>query len=111
MYHTILDEPPIPLGIVTTLEETSDTVISFNLTWNSTFNSEYAITSYKITLGPDSSKIMCPYSCSPNDPCQCNGLARGDSVTICISAVNCGDQEGLDVEITVTSNVEGPGMN
>ena len=102
--------PPPPSGIDYSLKETNQTLISFNLTWNSNFNSEYALTSYIIII-PDStteenSMLTCPHSCSPHVPCQCNGLARGNDVAIAISAVNCGNQQGISMEVIIASGIK-----
>ena len=104
----IIGPPPVPLGIEATLEDTNEVLVPFNLTWDSNFNLEHAITSY--TIIPESTRsaegrslVTCPHSCYPDDSCQCRGLARGDTVTILISAVNCGTQEGNARRITVAS--------
>lgn len=104
----MIDPPPTtdPFGIDATLEDTNKILLSFNLTWDSNFNSEHAITSYTISI-PDSterrSMITCPHSCYPDDFCQCRGLMRGDNVTILVSAVNCGNQEGTPTRKIVAS--------
>ena len=105
----ITGPPPAPFGVESSLEETDEDFVSFNLTWNSNFNSDYAVTFYIIT--PDSttegsSVIRCPQSCYPDVPCQCNGLARGERMTINVSAVNCGNQEGIAAAVGIIS----PGM-
>ena len=99
---------PDPLGIDVTLElqDSNEVLLPFNLTWDSNFNSEHAITSYTISV-PEStegrSMITCPLSCNPDDSCQCRGLMRGDNVTIFVSAVNCGNQKGNSTKIPVPS--------
>ena len=98
----------------------SATTVAFNLTSNPTFNLNYAITAYKIRpLYGHSNKeiaqsnnnlsrslnndIKCPPICSIDEPCRCTGLEIGERVTIAISAINCGNQEGSAVEVTVTT--------
>ena len=100
------DPPPIPLGIDTSLEETNEALIFLNLTWDSNFNSDYAITSYIIapeTTAMGNPVLTCPHSCYPDNPCQCNGIVREDHVNITISAVNCRNQEGTSITIIVAS--------
>lgn len=104
----MIGRPPAPFGIDATLEDTNEVLVPFNITWDSNFNSEHAITSY--TIVPESirstegrSMVTCPHSCYPYDSCQCRGLARGDNVTILISAVNCVNQEGIAARITIAS--------
>ena len=106
----MIGPPPVPLGIEATLEDSNEVLVPFNLTWDSNFNSEHDITSYTIEFVPKSTRsaegrsmVMCPPSCYPDDSCQCRGLARGGNVTILISAVNCGDQEGNARTITIAS--------
>lgn len=106
LYSTRIDPPPAPRGFVVSLDETSFTTLSFNFTWDSSFNSAHAITSYSvapITASRGSSVIECPPSCPPNLPCQCTGLAVGEQVDLTISAVNCDSQMGPIRIITVAS--------
>ena len=115
-YNILLDQYPEPFPTTAT----SATTIAFNFTSNPTFNLNYAITAYKIRpLYTHSNKeiaqsnnnlsrslnddIECPPICSIDEPCRCTGLEIGGRVTIAISAINCGNQEGPAVEVTVTT--------
>ena len=98
---------------------TSATTITFNFTSNPMFNINYAITAYEIrplyghsnkeiaqsnnNLSRLLNNIECPPICSIDEPCRCTGLEIGGRVTVAISAINCGNQEGPAVEITVTT--------
>ena len=96
--------PPAPSGIEYSLKETNETLTSFVLTWNSSFNSKYALTSYTLIAPIEENPMLaCPYSCNPHVPCQCSGLARGNGITIAISAVNCENQEGIPKKIIIAS--------
>ena len=98
--------PPPPDSYVVSLEKESATLMSFNFTWDSSFNSAHAVASYRvvpITAIQGSSVIECPPSCPPNLPCQCTGLVVGEEVDLNISAVNCGNQIGSVRLTTVAS--------
>ena len=97
--------PPAPSDYIISFEETSATTMSFNFTWDSTFNSVHAITFYRVVpiASQGSSVVECPSSCSPDVPCQCIGLATGEQVNVSISAMNCGDQVGPVYLVTVSS--------
>ena len=115
-YNILLDRyQPFPTTA------TSAITVAFNFTSNPTFDHSYAITAYKIRpLYAHSNKeiaqsnndlsrslnddIECPPICSIDEPCQCTGLEIGERVTIAISAINCGNQEGPAVEVTVTTS-------
>ena len=106
-YRILLDQPFPQTNISAT--------VAFNFTSNPKFNIMYAITAYRIrplyssgsreieaTLSR--SLIECPPLCSSDEqPCQCTGLGTGERVTVAISAVNCGNQEGPAIEVTVTT--------
>ena len=64
-----------------------------SVSFNPTFTTVHDVTSYKVRIA-DSSTAICPSVCLPNEICQCAQLSGDENVTISISAINCGDQEG-----------------
>ena len=102
-YSILLDQPFI--------QTNNSATVAFNFTSNSMFNINYAITAYRIRhlhstnkdISLATSLMECPPFCSPDEPCQCTGLEMGERVTVAISAINCGNQEGLAIEVTVTT--------
>ena len=116
-YSILTGPPPAPIidnDISISLGEDNATFYTFNISWNPSFTTANAITSYVIspltstTEGQDIDlAVSCPPSCSPlpDVPCQCSGLAVGERVTVNISAINCDTQEGEPVTVTVTSGM------
>ena len=126
-YHPAV-APPAPREYSILLDQywafppmtTSATTVAFNFTSNPTFNLNYAVTAYKIrplyghsnkeiaqsnnNLSRSLNDIECPLICSIDEPCWCTGLEIGERITIAISAINCGNQEGPAVEVTVTTS-------
>ena len=91
------------MGFTVSIDSEDDTpegniVVTF--TWDMNFNSAYEIVAYK-TVVTMLSRITCPTSCPPSEPCQCNHIGslakEGENITI--SAVNCDDQEGPNTTI------------
>ena len=113
LYSILTGPPPAPIldtDISISLGEDNSTFYTFNISWNLSFTTANAITSYVIspptstTEGQDLT-VSCPPSCSPDVPCQCSGLAVGERVTMNISAINCDTQEGAPVTVTVASGM------
>ena len=102
---SLIASPPAPSNFIISFEETNATTVSFNFTWDSTFNSVHAITSYRVIPGVSEGRsiVECPSSCSPNTPCRCTGLVVGEQVNVSISAINCGNQHGPIRVATVSS--------
>ena len=98
------DPPPAPSGYIISFGEAAvaTATVSFNFTWDPSFNSRYGITSYRV-VPTNNDMVECPSSCHPDVPCRCIGLSVRDQVQVNISAVNCGDQEGPVRSITVAS--------
>ena len=99
--------PPAPSGYIISFGEVAvatDTMW-FNFTWDSTFNSRHAITSYRIvpTNNEGSFVVECPSSCPPDVPCQCTGRRVGDQVQVIISAINCDLQVGQTIMVSVAT--------
>ena len=86
--------------------------MAFNFTSDPTFNINYAITAYRIRpqysgnreMSPSRSLIVCPPFCPPDAPCQCAGLEMGEQITIAIYAINCVNQEGPALVVTVATS-------
>ena len=70
-----------------------------SLQWNSSFNSQHAIEMYRVTLTPNLS--TCSRDVTPSEDYSCPGLALGTQYTFTVSAINCGDQEGMEYTFTV----------
>ena len=113
--HFFTGPPPAPIidtDFSISLGEENSTFYTFTITWNSSFTTANAITSYVIfpptstTEGQDLT-VSCPPSCSPlpDVPCQCSGLSVGERVTVNISTINCDTQEGEPVTVTVASGM------
>ena len=105
-FFSLIASPPAPSNFIISFEETNATTMSFNFTWDSTFNSVHAITSYRVIPGVSegSSVVECPSSCFPNTPCRCIGLVAQEQVNVSISAINCGNQDGPIRVVTVSSS-------
>ena len=99
--------PPAPSGYIISFGEAAGTTatLSFSFTWDSTFNSHYAITSYKVvpTNNGGSFMVECPSFCPPDVPCRCIGLRVGDQMKVNISAINCDLQVGQTIMVSVAS--------
>ena len=74
--------PPAPIIDSISLGEDNSTFYTFNVSWNPLFTTTNAITFYVIspptstTEGQDIDlAVSCPFSCSPDVPCQCSGLS------------------------------------
>ena len=67
--------------------------------WNSSFNSQHAIEMYRVTVTPNLS--TCSRDVTPSEDYSCPGLALGTQYTFTVSAINCGDQEGMEYTFTV----------
>ena len=78
---------------------TDSTIVNISITWDSAFNLVHNVTSYSVGV---SNGASCPSSCDPSGPCKCTGLGIGESTTITINAINCGNQIGPPVQITAT---------
>ena len=115
--HAYVAAPPAPKEytiILDQLPRATPGAVAFNFTSDPTFNFNYAITAYRIRpqymyngnreLPLFGSLIECPSLCSPDAPCQCTGLEMGVYVTVAISAINCENQEGPAVVITVATS-------
>ena len=70
-----------------------------SLQWNSSFNSQHAIEMYRVTVIPDPS--TCSRDVTPSEDYSCPGLALGTQYTFTVSAINCGDREGMGYTFTV----------
>ena len=70
-----------------------------SLQWNSSFNSQHAIEIYRVTVTPNLS--TCSRDVTPSEDYSCPGLALGTQYTFTVSAINCGDQEGMEYTFTV----------
>jgi hypothetical protein len=68
--------------------------VSITLNWNSSFNSQYNVERYQVAVTPDTTP-NCTGSVSPNMNYTCPGLTTNTDYTIRVSAINCGDQEGM----------------
>jgi hypothetical protein len=68
--------------------------LNITLNWNSSFNSQYNVERYQVAVTPDLTP-SCSRSVSPNVNYTCSGLSPDTDYTIRISAINCGDQEGM----------------
>ena len=89
-------------------EEDNNSTFKFMISWNSSFTSTNAITSYIVTPPTSTIEVRdvainCPRSCTLDAPCQCTGLPFGERIIVNISAINCGTQQGEAVEVTVAS--------
>ena len=70
-----------------------------SLQWNSSFNSQHSIEMYRVTLTPILS--TCSGDVTLSDDYTCPGLTLGTQYTFTVSAINCGDQEGMEYTFTV----------
>ena len=70
-----------------------------SLQWNSSFNSQHAIEMYRVTVTPNLS--TCSRDVTPSENYSCPGLVLGTQYTFTVSAINCGNQEGIGYNFTV----------
>ena len=70
-----------------------------SLQWDSFFNSQHAIEMYRVTVTPNLS--TCSGDVTLSEDYSCPGLALGTQCTFTVSAINCGDQEGMEYTFTV----------
>ncbi|MCG8623093.1 MAG: hypothetical protein MJE68_14000, partial [Proteobacteria bacterium] len=99
LLYYILERPPevstnIPVSI-----ESNGATVDISITWYSAFNSAHNVSSYSV-VASGGSAASCPSSCDPSGPCMCTGLGIGEDTNITITAINCGDQMGMPVEVT-----------
>ena len=74
-----------------------DPGVSFQ--WNSSFNSRHVIEMYRVTVTPNLSTCSRDVDTSKNYSCP--SLALGTQYTFTVTAINCGDQEGMEYTFTV----------
>ena len=97
--------PPPPDSSATCSLVTSASVLDVSLQWSSSFNSQYAVERYRVSVDPDP-------SCSsnqvvPSEDYSCPGLDLDRNYSITVSAINCGDQEGESDIFTVLPQLLG----
>lgn len=73
---------------------TSNGGLELLFNWSPSFNFEYSVERYTVGITPD------PSSCSsdqvtPTEEYSCSGLDPEINYVVRISAINCGDQEGV----------------
>ena len=72
---------------------------SISLQWNSSFNSQYAVEMYRVRVVPN--LPTCSKNLNVSEDYSCPGLALGTEYSFTVSAINCGDQEGIEYTFTV----------
>ena len=98
---------PTPSTEATCLVSTlPDGRLNVLLQWFSSYNSDYDIQRYDVTVTPD------PTSCSsdqvsPSEDYSCSELDQETDYTITVSAINCGDREGRGSNFSVQKNLLG----
>ena len=78
---------------------TNGVTVDISIAWDSAFNLVHAVSSYKV-VADGGSAASCPSSCDPSGPCKCTGLGIEEDTTISITAINCGNQLGMPLEVT-----------
>lgn len=83
-------------------------IVNITFIWDDDFNADNAITKYfiSVTSPIDSSattNIACPGTCYPGEICICSGSLARTGVYMNISAVNCEDQRGPHIIVTIKS--------
>ena len=102
IFYYLLERPPeVPINISVFIESNDETV-DISITWDSAFNLLHDVSSYRV-VASGGSAASCPSFCDPSGPCMCTGLGIGEDTTILITAINCGDQLGMPVEVTARS--------
>jgi hypothetical protein len=98
--HVLISGPPPKPSDFCFLTNSVGGNMSITIYWNSSFNSQYNVERYQVAVTPDPAS-RCTGSVSPNTSYTCSGLSLHTDYTITVSAINCGDQEGESVNISV----------
>ena len=94
----LLERPPeVSTNIPVSVKRNGATV-DISITWDSAFNLFHNVSSYRL-VASGGSAASCPSSCDPSGPCMCTGLGIGEDTNITITAINCGNQMGMPVEV------------
>ena len=85
-----------PTPSCTILTQPGSLNYTLDLQWSPSFNSQYSVERYNVTVTPD------PSSCSrdqvpPGENYSCSRLELQTDYSITVSAINCADQEGEPV--------------
>ena len=84
--------PPAPL-FSHTFSSPRDGEVSLTLTWDETFTTTHAVQMYCVR------SYLCPEQCvEPDTPFSCPDLVAGGEYMFWVRAVNCGDQEGEEIQ-------------
>ena len=73
-------------------------VVSFQ--WSPSFTSQHAVERYRVVVTPDPSSCS-SQQVSPSEDYTCSGLVLGTDYSFAVSAINCGNQEGIREAFTL----------
>ena len=101
-----IDTPPSRSVADCFLVDSTRGGLNSTLRWSPSFNSQYTVERYNVTVTPD------PSSCSsdqvsPSDDYSCSGLDTETDYSITVSAINCGDKKGEPVNFKIQTELLG----
>lgn len=99
LLYYFLERPPEVSTNISVSRVRNSATVDISLNWDSAFNLLHSVSSYRV-VARGGSAASCPSSCDPSGPCMCTGLGIGVDTDIMITAINCGDQMGIPVEVT-----------
>ncbi len=70
------------------------------LQWSPSFTSQHAVEMYRVIVTPDPSSCS-SQQVSPSEDYTCSGLVLGIDYSFTVSAINCGNQEGIRENFTL----------
>jgi hypothetical protein len=93
--HDHLGPPPRSTDIECSLSTSIIGGVDILLQWSKSFNTRYRVERYHVTVIPDPSSCSSDHVSTTGDY-SCHRLSPETNYAITISAINCGDQEGID---------------
>ncbi len=99
--YVVLLAPPISTSSIpcSLLLPPGDQIV-FSLLWSPSFTSQHSVERYHVVVTPDPSSCS-SQQVSPSENYTCSGLVLGTDYSFTVSAINCGNQDGIREIITI----------